>query len=165
LHVCRCRTGAQRINGTRFQLNDGTALPNFPNSVANSTLAYTHWNFFHWNASRWVPNGAAEGRPSRACTYSTRSFNSCREELDATSPARIYNRRRWNDTTSNCVSANPYRFDHYAGSLTNLTQLSNETLYNKPLGNYDKWGAWFASPCNTSVLGVCEFSSSFFECR
>ena len=47
--------GAQRINGTRFQLNDGTGLPNFPNSVANSTLAYTHWNYYHYLApARWV---------------------------------------------------------------------------------------------------------------
>jgi hypothetical protein len=45
--------GIQRINGTlRFKLNDGTELPIFPNSVANSTLAYSHWGWFHYSNNR-----------------------------------------------------------------------------------------------------------------
>jgi hypothetical protein len=42
-----------RINGTlRFQLNDGTELPVFPNSIANSSLAYAHWGWFHYSTNR-----------------------------------------------------------------------------------------------------------------
>ena len=47
----RCRLGITRINGTlRFQMNDGTELPIFPNSVANSTLAYAHWGYYHYSS-------------------------------------------------------------------------------------------------------------------
>jgi hypothetical protein len=65
----------------------------------------------------------------------------------------------------NCVPANGARYDHYLGSLTNLTQLANDTLYKQPAGNFEKWGVWFARPCNTSLPGLCEFPSSYFECR
>ena len=51
--MSRCRMGITRINGTlRFQMNDGTELPVLPNSVANSSLAYAHWGWFHYSSNR-----------------------------------------------------------------------------------------------------------------
>ena len=53
LAMSRCRMGITRINGTlRFQMNDGTELPVLPNSVANSSLAYAHWGWFHYLSNR-----------------------------------------------------------------------------------------------------------------
>jgi hypothetical protein len=75
--------------------------------------------------------------------------------------------RRWNDTTVNCVVADQFRYDHYKGSLTNLTELSNSSTvyYNVPAGNYDKWGCWVGTTCSGTGVGLCEFPSSYFECR
>jgi hypothetical protein len=72
---------------------------------------------------------------------------------------------RWNTTTTSCVRADAFRYDHYLGSLTNLTELANQTLYNAPSGNYAKWGAWVGAPCTDGYVGLCEFPSSYFECR
>jgi hypothetical protein len=45
----------QRINATlRFQLNDGTEVPQFPNPITNSTISYSHWNSWHYSANLWV---------------------------------------------------------------------------------------------------------------
>ena len=63
--------------------------------------------------------------------------------------------------------ADQFRYDHYKGGLTNLTALSNSStaFYNQPAGNYDKWGCWVGVTCNSTGVGLCEFPSSFFECR
>ena len=43
----------QRINGTlRFARNDGVEVPLFPNPISNSTITYSHWNFYHYAYNR-----------------------------------------------------------------------------------------------------------------